>query len=127
MRVFISLVITVFLFGCSNDNEIKISNLAQGDVFFNFRAKKYVVVGNGGEITIDEIPNGSFEYATTFSVPAGASFGIEGDAGAGLLEFEKSETRHLLIYSSTFDDGNYTLYVNKTSSKTQSSKSPTSP
>lgn len=125
MRVFISLVITVFLFGCSNDNEIKISNLAQGDVFFNFRAKKYVVVGNGGEITIDEIPNGSFEYATTFSVPAGASFGIEGDAGAGLLEFEAS--RHLLIYSSTFDDGNYTLYVNKTSSKTQSSKSPTSP
>lgn len=128
MRIFVFLSIAVFLLGCSNDNEIEITNLAQGDIYFNFRAKEYVIAADGGEITIDEVPNGTFDYATTYSVPAGATgCEVEGDAGAGFLDFEKRETRHLLIYSSTLIDGNYTLYVNKTSTKFQNSNSPTSP
>ncbi|MDO5576777.1 MAG: hypothetical protein Q4F84_06830 [Fibrobacter sp.] len=128
MRVVVVLVMAFLMVGCSRDNEIKISNMAAGDIYFNFRAKDYHVPGVGGEIKITDIPNGTFDYATTFNIPTGSKFNVDGDAAAGLLSFEKSETHYLLIFSSVYDAENgYTLFVNKTSTLYQNATSVTSP
>jgi outer membrane receptor for ferric coprogen and ferric-rhodotorulic acid len=111
----------VSLVGCSNDNQISIVNNAQGDIMFNFRAQE-TNVASGHSATIKDIPNGTYDYATTYGVPAGAtSWSVSGDAGAGSLTFNKKETRQLLIFSSTLSGGAYTLYANITSSESSGS------
>lgn len=128
MRAFVALVVAFLVVGCSRDNEIKITNMAAGDIYFNFRAQEYHILANGGEIKITDIPNGTFDYATTFEIPVGSKFNVDGDAAAGLLSFEKSETHYLLIYSSVYDTENgYTLGVTKTSTLYQNATSVTSP
>jgi hypothetical protein len=107
----------LWLAGCSNDNQILIRNDAQADIMINFRANE-TDIPSGTSTTIKDIPNGAFDYATTYGVPAGAtSWSVSGAAGAGTLTFSKKETHQLLIYSSTLSNGAYTLYVNATSSE----------
>jgi hypothetical protein len=108
---------TLSLVGCANDNQIAIVNNAQGAIMFNFRATE-TDIPSGASLTIKDIPNGTYEYATTYGIPASAtSWSVSGAAGAGSLTFSKKETHHLLIYSSTLAAGAYTLYVNGTSSE----------
>jgi hypothetical protein len=107
----------LWLAGCSNDNQIFIENDAQADIMINFRASK-TDIPSGTSTTIKDIPNGTYDYATTYWVPAGAtSWSVSGAAGSGSLAFNKKETHQLLIYSSSLSNGAYTLYVNATSSE----------
>jgi hypothetical protein len=105
-----------WLAGCSNDNQIRIVNKAQGILLINFRATEFDLL-SGADTTIKDVPNGTYEYATTFGIPFGAkSLSVSGDAGAGSLTFNKKESHHLMLYSSTILDSVYTVYVNSTSS-----------
>jgi hypothetical protein len=119
-------VVAVFA-GCSNDNKITLNNISDGPIYFNFRATRYIIDVDETE-SISDIPNGTYTYATTFGIPAGAkTYSIEGTAGAGSLIFDKKDTQILLIYSATLSDaGEYKVGATMTSSRSISS-SPTSP
>jgi uncharacterized lipoprotein NlpE involved in copper resistance len=120
-------IITLFgsllvLAGCSNDNKIVINNLADGNIYFNFRAQQYEIASDQS-VTIADIPNGTYVYATTYQIPSGAkTWSITGDAASGSLMFDKKSTRILLLYASTMDQ-NGAYNVNVTWSTTNSSTS----
>jgi hypothetical protein len=114
------------LWGCSNDNKLSIQNLAQETIYVNFRASVIPVQSNTTR-TLTDIPNGTYDYNTTYTLPAGAtSASSSGDAASGQMSFDKKNTQVLLLYSSTLLAGVYTLYVNESSTDPVSTTSPTS-
>jgi hypothetical protein len=125
MKFLLATAAVIWLAGCANDNKITIVNNAQEDIMFNFRAT-VTTVAAGTTAPITNIPNGSYEYNTTYGVPAEAtSWSVSGAAGGGSLSFDLNQTHHLLIYSSRLSAGAYTLYVNATSSDSTGSSSTT--
>ncbi len=126
-KVLIAVLGFLCLMGCANDNKITIVNNAQEEIMFNFRATETDVPA-GVTRDIPNIPNGTFEYATTYVLPPGTtSSSTAGNAGGGNLTFDLNQTHQRLIYASTFVAGTYTLNVNATSSSSTSSTSTTSP
>jgi len=115
-----------FFAGCSNDNKITIRNITEGTVHFNFRAKTYDVPPEDpttASYVIPDIPNGTFTYACTFSVPDNLTIEptVEGTAGSGSLLFEKKDTQILMLYSVYSSAGTYKIQANMTSSISSSS------
>ncbi len=105
-----------FLSGCSDTvgNKITFQNFASNKVFINFRAS-LITVDAGKSVDITEIPKGKFSYATTYEVPPGTlSSTAEGDV-AGEIELSAG-TKVLIVYSSTFAQGVYTIGATKTTS-----------
>ena len=120
------LVLLIALWGCSNDNKLTIKNIGDEPIYINFRASIDSVYP-GGSFPVTDIPNGTYEYNTTYRIPPGVtSASMSGEAGSGQLFFEKKDTQILLLYSSTLLNGAYTVYVNKSSSEPVSTASPTS-
>jgi hypothetical protein len=111
---------SVFLFaGCSNDNQLTINNLAEGGIIINFRGKEYSV-NSGQTYTIpDEIPNGKYNFSTTFEIPyrPGIKSGTSDGAAAGELGFQTRDTKVHLLYSSSVADSVYTLHMTQSSSQ----------
>jgi len=115
MLKYVLAVVVAFLFvGCANKNEVTISNIADGAIYINFRAEVHTIYPNGSA-TIDDIPNGIYDYSTTYAVPAGYTGQVSGDAAAGTLTFEDKNTKIQFIYSSTKSDTTYTLGCTKSS------------
>jgi hypothetical protein len=111
--------------GCSNNNKITINNLTIEPIHINFMAVDHFVDA-GASLTVNEIPNGTYTYTTTYGYPPEAkSATASGDAASGSLLFEKKDTQILLLYGYSYFDGAYVL--NATMSSTRSSTSPTSP
>lgn len=114
MKIFLtiitfSLILMTILSGCSNtiDNKITFTNLATNKVFVNFRASLRTVKP-GETLVISDIDKGKYLYETTYEVPASAiSFKADG-AVAGDVALSAG-TKILIVYSSTFVDGAYTL------------------
>ena len=120
-RILISLVIVLSIgfFSCSDtvDNSITFQNLASKDVYVNFRGSR-VEVPNGSTVTLKEIDRGEFEYETIYEIPAGTTgSSVEGE-GAGTIIMDAG-IKVLVIYTSTFIEGEYTLYVSVTTSADQ--------
>jgi len=119
-KISILLVLTslcAFTFiSCSTsvNNGITFNNLASGDIHINFRAT-LTTVKAGETVTLSNLPKGSFEYNTTYEIPAGVqSSEVEGDV-AGELNI-KAGTKILIIYSSVIVNNVYRLSATKTSS-----------
>lgn len=111
---------SIFLFaGCSNDNQLTINNLAESGILVNFRGKGYAINPGTTYTIADEIPNGKYNYATTYGIPS--RVGIKSAAidasGAGELNFQTKDTKIHLIYSSTVQDSIYTVHVTQSSSQ----------
>ena len=110
LRIAVLLLFLIpILTGCSSnvDNKITFRNFASNKIYINFRAS-VIEVEAGATTVISEIPQGTFSYETTYEIPAGAtSYRTEG-AVSGELSL-KAGTEILIIYSSTFSDGLYTL------------------
>jgi len=113
--VLTSLCVITFI-SCSTtvNNGITIKNLASGDIHLNFRAK-LTTVRAGEEVTLSGIPKGSFEYNTTYELPAGITSHTAEEGVSGQLTI-KAGTKILFVYSSTIIEGVYNLFVTKTSS-----------
>ncbi len=113
---------------CSSsvNNSVTFYNLTDGDIYINFRGS-LITVPSGKTSIVKEIPKGTYDYATTFSVPAGTtSTGTQGNL-AGTLKL-KAGTKILFFYSSTLTNGAYTVFVTISNSDDQSSTtSPTGP
>ncbi|HMD68304.1 MAG TPA: hypothetical protein VKF42_05435 [Chitinivibrionales bacterium] len=115
-KVLVMAAVLFSLIGCSNNNKITIVNDAQAPIYFNFRANE-TTVASGASMTIKNIPNGTYSYNTSFELPDNqvTSTTISGNAGAGSLRFSQENTNQLLIFSSTYLTGVYTVYLNATS------------
>ena len=126
--LFLLTICMSFLSGCSDkiDNKITFKNFASNKVFVNFRAS-LISVEAGESLDITEIPKGKYTYETTFEVPTGTtSSKTDGDV-SGEVNLAAG-TKILIVYSSTFADGVYTLSASVSSSDDQtSSGTPVSP
>jgi hypothetical protein len=120
-RLLFYFLISLLFISCVNNNKITIINNAQEQITFNFRASQ-TPVASGSNVTIKDIPNGTYLYSTIFTLPAGAtSWTTSGNAGSGSLTFLRNQTTYMIIYSSTLIDGVYTLYSSVSSTDTVSS------
>jgi hypothetical protein len=108
-----------FCAGCSNDNQLTVNNIAEGGVIINFRGKEYSV-SSGKTLNIpDEIPDGKYNFSTTFEIPnrPGIKSGISDGSIAGELNFQTRDTKIHLLYSSSVADSIYTLHMTQSSSQ----------
>jgi hypothetical protein len=115
----------LLLIGCASKNEVKITNVASMSILINFRAETYVIP-SAGATTISDIPNGTYDYSTTYSVPLGYKGAVDGDVASGTLVFEEKDTQVNLIYSSSVSDTTYTLHCTRSSTRNLNSTSTTS-
>ena len=116
---FFLIVLSVGFISCSDtvDNSVTFQNLASNDVYVNFRGSK-VEVPSGATVTLKEIDRGEFQYETIYEIPAGTtSSSVEGE-GAGTIIMDAG-IKVLVIYTSTFIENAYTLYVSVTTSADQ--------
>ncbi|MDG5814368.1 hypothetical protein QA601_04715 [Chitinispirillales bacterium ANBcel5] len=121
MRVVPILFVALLLSGCGyyeNQNELRIRNEALAGITVNFRANVYYIP-SGGLLVIDEVPNGVYDYATTYQVPPGITeASAEGDA-SGEVVFTYRNTKNQILFSSFIelsDDGaEYILSATRTS------------
>jgi hypothetical protein len=116
-----------FLSGCTStvDNKITFQNFASNKIYVNFRAS-LITVEAGKSVEITEIQKGTYSYSTTYEVPSGTtSSSAEGDV-TGEVNIVAG-TKILVVYSSTFIQGLYTLSATKTTSDDLSSGGDTDP
>jgi hypothetical protein len=116
-----------FLSGCTStvDNKITFQNFASNKVYVNFRAS-LIAVEPGKSVDITEIQKGKYTYSTTYEVPTGTiSSSAEGDV-SGEVDLVAG-TKILVVYSSTFIQGLYTISATKTSSDDLSGGGDTDP
>jgi len=95
-------------------NKITVRNLAAAEVQFNLRAKTYLIP-SGETLVLDDFKKGTFNYYSTFSLPAGVT-GVEQE---GDFEGEvtlNAGTEILFVYKSTIADNKYSISVYKMSS-----------
>ncbi len=104
----------VIFMGCS-ENKIEIKNIASESVRFVFRGDEYFV-DRGSERSITGIPNGKYEYGTTYRIPSAELSVEEGEDLSGELTFRRNETKVSVLYSSVRDSTSYKIYCNVSSS-----------
>ena len=123
--LFLFSLTTLFFQGCKTtvDNRISFNNLSGSDLIINFRGQD-IKVDVGQKVDINEIPKGTYTYATSFSIPVGATTASTFGEVSGSVNI-KAKTKILIIYTSTLLNGIFTLTATFSSSDDQSN--PTSP
>jgi hypothetical protein len=109
---------------CTSDlnNKFTFKNYSAGKVLINFRSDLYSV-DPGATFSVTDIPKGTYTYATTYTLPAGATASSAVGDVSGSVVFAAS-TRILVVYSSTLNDGAYTIYATISNSDDQTVASP---
>lgn len=126
LPLFIGIILTfIFINGCSAkiNNSVTFTNLSQGNVIVNFRGEA-ITVTPGNSVIVQEIPKGTYNYDTNYSIPANAISGSSQGAVSGNLIISAG-TKILILYSSTLIDGAYILIATISSSDNQGA--PTGP
>lgn len=97
----------LFINGCAAkvNNRVSFKNLAAATVYVNFRGQLITVLP-GAVSSVTEIPKGSYEYSTTYQVPAGALSSSSQGAVSGIITINAG-TQVLVIYSSTLLNNTY--------------------
>lgn len=113
----ISILLLLFMAGCTNkiENKITFQNYASNTIYINFRAT-LITVEAGKSVEVTEVPRGEYSYDTTFEVPSGTSTSKTEGAVSGTVILNVA-TKILIVYSSTFIEGTYTLGATLTSSE----------
>jgi len=98
-----------FLSGCSNsvDNSLTFKNGASNKIYINFRGSLIAVDANK-TMELTDVERGTYTYETTFEVPAGTMSANSEGAVSGQVSLVAG-TKILVVYSSIFSDGTYTL------------------
>lgn len=109
-------ILSISLQSCSDGpiNKITIQNLADGDVYLNFRGSQIDVLSQS-TVVLQDIDKGEYEYETVFSLPYGITdFDSDGEmSGTFTLS---AGTKILVIYTSVIKEGTYTIYASVTTS-----------
>ncbi len=110
----------IFSIGCSSQLESKVvfKNIAAGALRINFKGEE-VNVPAGKTVTVQAIRNGVYTYSTTYDIPSGATSSSASGAVSGDVTITAG-TKVLIIYSSTYINGVYTLFATVSSSDDQS-------
>jgi hypothetical protein len=104
-------VLLISLASCSSkvDNSITFKNMSSSTLYVNFRGE-VITISEGETKIVKEIPKGTYEYSTTYSVPPSTiSSGTQGAVSGQVIL--KAGTKILVLYSSNFVNGVYTLYA----------------
>ncbi len=113
---FLLITLSLTLLNCSDGpiNKITLQNIADGDVYLNFRGSQ-TLVPSGSTVELQDIDKGEYEYETVYEIPSGAtSFSAEGEMSGTLIL--TAGTKILVIYSSVFNEGSYSIFASVTSS-----------
>lgn len=121
-RLYLVLAFSILILiatGCSGslENSLKFKNFAAGDVYVNFRGN-LITVAAGKTVELKELPKGLYTYSTTYEVPSNSQNSSAEGAVSGEVKI-KAGTKILIVYSSTFVDGTYTIYATISSSDDQ--------
>jgi len=119
--IFLSLILLAITFmSCDSkiENSITFQNLASNDVYVNFRGQS-IHVPNGATVKLTEIDRGEYEYETIYELPVGATESQTEGELSGTFTI-KVATKILVIYSSVYNEGTYTIYASVTTSDDQS-------
>ena len=111
---------TLFLsMGCSDsvNNSVTFKNIAAGDILINFRGS-VISVASGQTSVVSNIPVGTYNYSTTYSVPAGATESSSQGLMSGNLTLNAG-TKIQFLYSSALLNGTYTISVTISNSDNQ--------
>ncbi|PJA99757.1 MAG: hypothetical protein CO128_02560 [Ignavibacteriales bacterium CG_4_9_14_3_um_filter_30_11] len=124
---FIIIISFLFLFlqGCKTniDNRVSFNNFSTTDLIINFRGQE-IRVNVGQKTDITEINKGTYTYSTSFNLPVGAtSSTTNGDVNGTVII--NSDTKVLVIYTSSIVGGVFTLSATLSTSESQGT--PTSP
>lgn len=120
LPLFICIILSFILInGCSGkvNNSVTFKNLAQGTVYINFRGDA-ITVNPGSSATVQEIPKGTYNYDTNYSLPADAIGGSAQGAIKGNLTITAG-TRITILYTSSLINGAYILLATISSSDDQ--------
>ncbi len=114
---FTLLILSVGLLSCSSDdpiNTITIENWASNDVSVNFKGS-LTDVPAGATVQLTDILQGEYEYETIYVIPSGATSFQASESCAGTLVLNAG-TKILIIYTSVFLDGDYSISASITTS-----------
>ena len=90
------------------------TNSASNDVSVNFRGT-LTDVPAGATVELTNILDGEYEYETIYVIPSGATSFQASESCAGTLVFNAG-TKILIIYTSVFLDGDYSISASITTS-----------
>ena len=104
-----SVLLLLMAYACqpSDATEFTFRNIASNAVYVNFRAE-LITVQAGETVVLKDVPRGTFAYETTYQIPEGATSSTTVGPVSGTVEFQAG-TKALIIYSSTFIEGTYTI------------------
>jgi hypothetical protein len=113
---FALLILSVSLLSCSDDpiNTITIQNWASNDVSVNFKGS-LTDVPAGATVQLTDILQGEYEYETIYEIPGDATSFEASESCAGTLILNAG-TKILVIYTSVFTGGTYSLSASITTS-----------
>ncbi|HED05776.1 MAG TPA: hypothetical protein ENI61_03730 [Ignavibacteria bacterium] len=115
----------LFLFnGCSGNvnNSIMFKNAAAGNIYVNFRGN-LVKISSGNLVQIKNIPQGKYQYVTTYDIPIGVTgSSVSGDVNGTVTI--NAGTKILVFYSSYISGGIYTLTATKSNNDNQTKNNP---
>jgi len=113
---FILLLLSVGIISCADGplNTLTFTNLAAGDVIVNFKGSE-TEVASGATVELTDILQGEYEYETIYELPAGTTSSSASENLAGTFVLNAG-TEILVIYTSVFQDGNYSISASITSS-----------
>ncbi len=102
-RTMLLVFVACMLPGCTGENTLSIINSAEFPVTFYFRSKGYKVPGGSTTRLGDEVPDGSYDYNSIYTVPRNADAVKEGDGLGGTLTFYNRNTDITVEYVSALD------------------------
>ena len=109
-------ITSISFLSCSDGpiNKITFQNLADGDVYVNFKGSQIEVLSQS-TVELEDIDKGEYEYETIFTLPYGTTeFSSEGEMSGSFIL--KAGTKIYVTYTSVSNEGTYTIYASVTSS-----------
>lgn len=104
-KLLITALAAGLLAGCfTDDNQLRVTNRAAERVIFHFRGSS-TEIASGTALVVTDVPKGTYEYSTTFGIPAGLT-GAAGEGLSGVMTFS-GDTKSSLVYSNNFTDSTY--------------------
>ena len=109
IQLLVILTVVFLLNGCNSkvDNEVKFENLTMMTIHVNFLSSDISVPSDETKI-LSDLPRGTYSYSTSYDIPDSAKSSSEKGEVSGVLTL-KAGTKILILYKSTFINGNYVV------------------
>ena len=109
-KIFIVIAGLFFLIGgCKSSvtNSVTFKSIAIGNMYVNFMGETFTVVPNGSK-TVRNIPQGTYNYSTSYDIPSGVTSASTTGAVSGEVVMN-ADTKITVLYSSSLQGTGATL------------------